>query len=114
MYLGEKGRFLKEKMICVHAKWLSCVQLFVTPRTVAHQAPLSRDSPGKNTRVGSHALLQGIFPSQESNLCLLPLLHRHIGSLPLLTSGKATQYIFMYYFIYIIMDVHIYVSELKE
>ena len=25
------------------------------------------DSPGKNTRVGCHALLQGIFPSQGSN-----------------------------------------------
>ena len=28
------------------------------------------DSPGKNTRVGSHFLLQGIFPTQESNLGL--------------------------------------------
>ena len=25
------------------------------------------DSPGKNTRVGSHALFQGIFPTQGSN-----------------------------------------------
>ena len=25
------------------------------------------DSPGKNTGVGSHALLHGIFPTQESN-----------------------------------------------
>ena len=29
------------------------------------------DSPGKNTGVGCHALLQGIFPSQGSNLDLL-------------------------------------------
>ena len=29
------------------------------------------DSPGKNTGVGCHALLQGIFPTQRSNLCLL-------------------------------------------
>ena len=28
-------------------------------------------SPGQNTRVGSHALLQGIFPTQGSNLGLL-------------------------------------------
>ena len=28
-------------------------------------------SLGKNTRVGSHSLLQGIFPTQESNLGLL-------------------------------------------
>ena len=31
----------------------------------------SRDSPGKNTGVGCHALLQGIFLIQGSNLCLL-------------------------------------------
>ena len=29
------------------------------------------DSPGKNTGVGCHFLLQGIFPTQESNPCLL-------------------------------------------
>ena len=29
------------------------------------------DSPGKNTGVGCHAFLQGIFPSQESNPGLL-------------------------------------------
>ena len=37
----------------------SCVQLFVTLWTVAHQAPLSMASPGMNTRVGCHTLLQG-------------------------------------------------------
>ena len=31
------------------------------------------DSPGKNTGVGCHALLQGIFPIQGLNLCLLYL-----------------------------------------
>ena len=40
------------------------------PRTVAHQAPLW-NSPGKNTGVYSHSLLQGIFPTQGSNLDLL-------------------------------------------
>ena len=29
------------------------------------------DFPGKNTRVGCHTPLQGIFPTQGSNLCLL-------------------------------------------
>ena len=29
-----------------------------------------RDSAGKNTGVGCHTLLQGIFPTQGSNLCL--------------------------------------------
>jgi len=33
------------------------------------------DSPGKNTGVVCHFLLQGIFPTHELNLCLLCLLH---------------------------------------
>ena len=33
------------------------------------------DSPGKNTGVGCHFLLQGIFPPQGSNPCFLHLLH---------------------------------------
>ena len=41
------------------------------------------DSPGKNTGVNCHFLLQGIFPTQGSNPCLLCLLHRQAGSLPL-------------------------------
>ena len=46
------------------------------------------DSPGKNTGVGGHALLQGIFPTQEVNLCLLHLLHGQAGSLSLVLPGK--------------------------
>ena len=42
-----------------------------------------RDSPGKNTGVGCHFLLQGIFPTQGSNPCLLPLLHCQADALPL-------------------------------
>ena len=38
---------------------------------VAHQVPLSMDSPGNSTRVGWHSSLQGIFPTQGSNLGLL-------------------------------------------
>ena len=41
------------------------------------------DFPGKNTVVVSHFLLQGIFPTQGSNSCLLHLLHWQAGSLPL-------------------------------
>ena len=41
------------------------------PRTVAHQAPLPWDSPGKNTGMGSHSPLQGIFPTQGSKPDLL-------------------------------------------
>ena len=57
--------------VCVHThtymymwKWksVSHVQLFVTP-----WATQSMDSPGQNTGVGSHSLLQRIFPTQGSN-----------------------------------------------
>ena len=43
----------------------------VTPQTVARWAPLSWNSPGQNTGVGSHSLLKGIFPTQGSNFGLL-------------------------------------------
>ena len=41
------------------------------------------DSLGKNTGVGCHALLQGIFPTQGSNTHLSCLQHWQAGSLPL-------------------------------
>ena len=46
------------------------------------------DSPGKDTEVSGHALLQGIFLTQRSNLCLLSLLHWQVGSSPLAPPGK--------------------------
>ena len=39
------------------------------------------DSPGKNSGVGSHSLLQRIFLTQGSNLGLLHLLHCQVDSL---------------------------------
>ena len=39
---------------------------FCTPMDCS--PPVLLDSPGKNTGVGSHSLLQGIFPTQEWNL----------------------------------------------
>ena len=54
-------------------KWqsLNCVQLFGTPRTIVRQASLSMEFSSKNTGVGCHSLLQGIFPTQGSNPDLL-------------------------------------------
>ena len=46
------------------------------------------DSPGKNTGVGCLALLQGIFPTQKTNLHLLCLLQWQVSSLPLLPPGN--------------------------
>ena len=59
-------------VMCGCEKWsevksLSRVWLFATPGTVAYQAPYPWDFPGKSTGVGCHFLLQGIFPTQESN-----------------------------------------------
>jgi len=63
--------------VCVraHLQSLSCVQLFETPWTLACKPPWPWDFPGKDTRVACHFLLQGIFLTQESNPCLLCLLH---------------------------------------
>ena len=49
---------------CLHAQWLSCV-CFVTPWTVAHQAPLSMGFLKQECWSGCHLLLQGIFLTQE-------------------------------------------------
>ena len=55
----------------VHAQPLSRVQIFATPGTVAHQAPLSKEFSRQETGVDCHALYQGIFPTQWSN-CVCP------------------------------------------
>ena len=54
------------------------------------------DSPGKNTGVGCHALLQGIFPTQGLNLHLLCLLHWQAGPLPLAPPGKTIFIIILF------------------
>ena len=53
------------------AESLSGVQLFATPWTSPPGSSVHGDSPGKNSGVGCHALLQGIFPTQGSNPGLL-------------------------------------------
>ena len=75
---------------------LTCVQLFATLWTKALHVlipnvrlyllggllPGVRHFPSKNTGVGSHFLLQRIFPTQGSNLHHLHLLHWQADSLP--------------------------------
>ena len=53
----------KEKKV----KLLSRVRLFATPWTVVYQLLCPWDFPGKNTGLGCHFLLQGIFLIQGSN-----------------------------------------------
>ena len=54
---------------------LSCVQCFEIPWTIGYQAHLTWD-------LSCHFLLQGIFPTQGLNPCLLSQLHWQAGSLP--------------------------------
>ena len=72
------------KMLMV--SMLGHVRLFETPWTVARQAPLSVEFPGKNTGMSSHFPFQGIFPLQGSNRCLVSLTFQ-AGSLLLVTPG---------------------------
>ena len=72
----------------VEVESLSHVWLFATPWAVAYQAPFSWNFPGKNTRVGCHFLLQGIFLTQGLNPHLLCLLHWQVDSLPIAPPGK--------------------------
>ena len=44
---------------------VSHIQLVLTPWTVAHQALCPWNFPSKNTGVGCHFLLQGIFLTQR-------------------------------------------------
>ena len=59
------------------------------PRGVQPTRLLSSwDSPGKNSGVGCHFLLQGIFPTQELNLRLLHLQYWQADSLLLCPLGS--------------------------
>ena len=56
--LKKISRLVASDSVWPHGLWLASI---LCPR----------NSPGKNTRLGCHYLLQGIFPTQGSNLCLL-------------------------------------------
>ena len=61
---------------------------FLNPMNCSPPVPLSlRFFPHKNTGVSCHFLLQGIFRTQESKLCLLCLLHWQSDSSPLCHLG---------------------------
>ena len=53
--------------------------------------PCPWSSPGKNSRVGGHFLLQGIFLMQGLDLRLLCLLDWQVGSLPLLLAHSLSH-----------------------
>ena len=73
----------------VHAKSLQSCPALCDPMDCSPPGfTVHGGSSGKDTGVGCHALLQGIFPTQGSNLCLLGLLHWQVGSLPLAPPGN--------------------------
>ena len=62
-------------LVCYMLSHFSRVWLCATLWTVACELLCPWYSPGKNTGVGCHSLLHGIFPTQGLNQCLLHLLH---------------------------------------
>ena len=86
----------------------SYVWLFATLWTVAHQAPLSMEFLGKNTGMGYHALLQGLFPSQRPNsrlLCLLHLLHWRLSFYHWATGEAMYICVYIYIMFYVIFYI---------
>ena len=75
---------------------LNGVRFFMTPWTVVHQAPHPWAFHGKDTGVGCHFLLQGIFPTQGSNLglthCRQTLPSEPPGKFWPLTCGKEDKF----------------------
>ena len=90
--------------------------LFVTLWTIAHQVPLSMGFFRKDTGVGCHFLLQGVFQTQGSNPLLMWLLHWQTGFLPLAPPGKPTTpyYILNYILVYWLLQGKYYYLFLTE
>ena len=74
--------FHSNQIICVYLVAQSCLTLCYPMDYSPQGSSFHRDSPGKNIGVGCHALLQGIFPTQGSNPCLLQLPALQIYPLP--------------------------------
>ena len=74
---------------CMHAcKSLQSCLTLCDPMDCSPPGSFVQYSPGKNTGVGCHALLQRIFLIQGSNPCLLYLPYWQEGLLPLAPPGK--------------------------
>ena len=72
MYITVSQREMQDTALLVSHVWLLCPW----------------DSPGENTEVDCHSLLQGIFLTQRLNLSLLHLLHWQVDSLSLSHLGR--------------------------
>ena len=87
--------------VCVHL----VTQLRLTLYNLMDCSPpgssVHGDSPDKNTRVGCHALLQGIFPTQGSNPGLL-----HCRQIVYCLYTVNTIYCIIYIYIYICICIY--------
>ena len=79
LYIIELGLQMHWIVLQTPSEWVlllllsrfSRVRLCATPQTAAHQAPRPWDSPGKNTGVGCHFLLQCMKVKSESEVTQL-------------------------------------------
>ena len=85
---------------CSVCQSLSHVQLFSTLWTIASRLFCPRDSPGKNTGVGCHALCPEIFPTQGLNLGLL-----HCRQILDHLSHQGSPGKYLYYFFSVLFQV---------
>ena len=92
----QENAYLKHVPACLHLRSVTSV---VSDSLRPNELQPTRlfgpwESPGKNTGVGCHFLLQGIFPTQGSNLCLL---HWQGDSLPSEPPGKPKMRFYLIY-----------------
>ena len=66
----------------------NCIEQESVFRQVTHFGYFCKKFTKWKINLGCHSLLQGIFPTQGSNLCPSCLQHWPLGSLPLAPSGK--------------------------
>ena len=85
------GAQLLPEWVRLCAQSLSHLQLFVTPWTIIHQAPLSMEFSRKEYWSGLLSPTPGNLPNPGSNLHLLCLLHWQVDSLPLSHLGSSQQ-----------------------
>ena len=100
--LNSRSQQTKETM-CVRAKSLHSYL------TLCYLSPArllcSWDFPGKNTGMGYHAPLQGIFLTQELNPRILCLFHWQMDSLPLAPPGKPIKQLYSNF-----LKIHVFLS----
>ena len=82
-----------ERAVCAHSHPTLCDPMNYSPAG----SPSPWDFPGKNTGVGCHFLLQGIFPTQGSILCLWGFLKWQVDSVTTEAPGKPERAAMLYY-----------------